>query len=248
MHTATKTLFTLLAIQFTVGCVTLPSQKIENSVQLRDSQSAIKKNIHISRLGADTTKVLVHGNMYALIELKGDHWELIAVSDRYIRRSGSNQEVFLVEKNLEDWETIPPQKSKCTSDKKNSYSACTSLLAKYDESQSGLFSDKVAKFDDSAVKAAINSIPDEQAMPIFEVYIKDFNEKLERKRKADIAREKQVIACEKEYNETTERLRKEAKIARAEIAAGAPYTNERKSAIAADAYRMTNPFASGCGR
>lgn len=97
------------------------------------------------------------GRLFALVESKGDRWELIRVSASYPRRE-DQQEVFLVTRNLSHWETTISPEQLCK-DGETGYSVCTSLLTK-----PGFFG--VKRYDFAAVKQAIDSIPQPQAQAV----------------------------------------------------------------------------------
>lgn len=173
------------------------------------------------------------GRLFALVESKGDRWELVQLSESYPRREGQ-QEVFLVTRDLAKWETtIAPDK--LCQDEETGYSVCTSLLSK-----PAFFG--VKRYDFAAVKQAVNSIPEQQAQAIVAQFISAKAEAANRKYEQDL---KRWTTCSQRYSADTNQIEQTASKARSAAIAGEQLSLVDMTAIRSAQQRQS--IATVCG-
>ncbi|MDR2327203.1 MAG: hypothetical protein LBE51_17605 [Acidovorax sp.] len=209
------------------GCATAPSPaalSASTSLQGRAVTVNTARSIR-NNWGGD--------RLFALIESKGDRWELLRVSASYPQRA-RQQEVFLVTRSLGQWETtIPPQKH-CQDDEVE-YSVCTSILSK-----SGFFG--VKRYDFATVKQAVNSIPDQQAQAVMAQFISAESSAADRKYEQNL---KSWTACAERYRADANETEQAAGKAMAAAIAGKQLSAMDMNAIRRSQHQQS--FESVCG-
>lgn len=217
----------LSAASFITGCGTAPSTREPSAATNKPGRAVV----------VNTAKSVRNnwggGRLFALVESKGDRWELVQLSESYPRRDGQ-QEVFLVTRDLAKWETtIAPDK--LCQDEETGYSVCTSLLSK-----PAFFG--VKRYDFAAVKQAVNSIPEQQAQAIVAQFISAKAEAANRKYEQDL---KRWTTCSQRYSADTNQIEQTASKARSAAIAGEQLSLVDVTAIRSAQQRQS--IATVCG-
>jgi hypothetical protein len=209
------------------GCATAPSPAAPSASPGQQGRAVKVNTTHSIRnnWGGD--------RLFALVESKEDRWELLRVSESYPQRV-RRQEVFLVTRNLGEWETtIAPQKY--CQDGEEVYSVCTSILSK-----STLFG--VKRYDFTMVKQAVNSIPEHQAQAVMAQFISAESRAVDRKYEQNL---KSWTACAERYRADANETEQAAGKAMAAAIAGKQLNAMDMNAIRRSQHQQS--FESVCG-
>lgn len=222
-----KAMLIIGTVAIVTGCATAPLPAGTNAAASQSGRAVKVNTANSIRLNWGG------GRLFALVESKGDRWELVQLSESYPRREGQ-QEVFLVTRDLAKWETtIAPDK--LCQDEETGYSVCTSLLSK-----PAFFG--VKRYDFAAVKQAVNSIPEQQAQAIVAQFISAKAEAANRKYEQDL---KRWTTCSQRYSADTNQIEQTASKARAAAIAGEQLSLVDMTAIRRAQQRQS--IATVCG-
>lgn len=245
---AAAVIATLLA-----GCATtsqsVSSKSVAQQEQTNGSASSRKITVHT---GKTIKKNWGPDRLFALIEPKGDRWELIGVSTTYPARK-EQQEIFLITKDLSSWETTVANQKNCVKEDNVSYSVCTSVLAtrRIDSATivggalaalmtgglSLIVPGKTLEYDEDALRRAVMSVPEEQAKAVVAEYIAADAAKTQREIEEKAKRQKD---CLESYNAGTQRLNEAAAQAQAAAQAGKQLSLSERAIIANSQMRLSS--------
>ena len=235
------------------GCATtsgnVSSKSVTQEEQAHGSATSRKITVHTEK----TIKQNWGPNrLFALIEPKGDNWELISVSKIYPARR-EQQEVFLITKDLSSWETTVANEKYCGKDASVGYSVCTSSLAKRQIDSTTIVGGTLAalmtgglslivpgksmQYDKDALSRAVMSIPEEQAKAVVAEYIAADAAKTQREIEEKAKRQKD---CLESYNAGTQRLNEAAAQAQAAAQAGKQLSLSEQAIIANSQMRLSS--------
>lgn len=235
------------------GCATtsgnVSSKPVAHQEQAKESVISRKITVHTEK----TIKQNWGPNrLFALIEPKGDRWELISVSTRYPARR-EQQEIFLITKDLSSWETTVANEKYCGKDDSVRYSVCTSALAtqRIDSTTivggalaalmtggiSLIASGKSMQYDKDALSRAVLSIPEEQATAVVTEYIAADSAKMQRE---SVEKAKLQKACLESYTAGTQHLNDAASRAQAAAQAGKQLGLSERAIIANSQMRLSS--------